>query len=137
MDGIIFGVFIYLGVDIGSDLIIFTLVYYQEKNSAPIYVTRREIKNIKIKSLDQKENGRANMAILKSRFGKDGIVFEDIVFDNGTLVIDITENEQRGKSFLQAEEIKVERNQNRVTEVFDAMQDKKLADAVDSGTTNN
>ena len=77
------------------------------------------------------------MAILKSRFGKDGIVFEDIVFDNGTLVIDITENEQRGKSFLQAEEIKLEKNQNRVTEVFDAMQDKKSADAVDSGTTNN
>ncbi len=89
------------------------------------------------KSLDQKENGRANMAILKSRFGKDGIVFEDIVFDNGTLVIDITENEQRGKSFLQAEEIKLEKNQNRVTEVFDAMQDKKSVDAVDSGTTNN
>jgi len=88
------------------------------------------------KSLDQKENGRANMAILKSRFGKDGIVFEDIVFDNGTLVIDITENEQRGKTFLQAEEVKVERNQNRVTEVFDAMQKKKDED-YQSGITNN
>ena len=28
------------------------------------------------------------MAILKSRFGKDGIIFEDILFDNGSLKID-------------------------------------------------
>ena len=40
------------------------------------------------KTLEQKETGKANMAILKSRFGKDGVVFDDIVFDNGTLVID-------------------------------------------------
>ena len=40
------------------------------------------------KTLDQKEQGRATLAILKSRFGKDGVVFDDIVFDNGTLVID-------------------------------------------------
>lgn len=41
------------------------------------------------KSLEQKENNTANMAILKSRFGKDGIVFEDIKFDNGTIQIDM------------------------------------------------
>lgn len=44
------------------------------------------------KTLDQKEEGRATLAVLKSRFGKDGVVFEDIVFDNGTLVIDTTES---------------------------------------------
>ena len=44
------------------------------------------------KTLDQKEEGRATLAILKSRFGKDGVVFDDIVFDNGTLVIDTSES---------------------------------------------
>jgi len=44
------------------------------------------------KTLDQKEEGRATLAILKSRFGRDGVVFDDIVFDNGTLVIDTSES---------------------------------------------
>lgn len=41
------------------------------------------------KTLDQKENGRANMAILKSRFGVDGIIFSDILFDNARIQISI------------------------------------------------
>lgn len=41
------------------------------------------------KTLDQKENGTATMAILKSRFGKDGIIFEDIIFDNSRIQIDM------------------------------------------------
>ena len=44
------------------------------------------------KTLDQKENGTATMAILKSRFGKDGIVLEDIKFDNAKIQIDMSEN---------------------------------------------
>jgi hypothetical protein len=44
------------------------------------------------KTLEQKEEGRATMAILKSRFGKDGVIFEDILFDNGTLVIDTNDS---------------------------------------------
>jgi replicative DNA helicase len=44
------------------------------------------------KTLDQKESGHATLAILKSRFGRDGVVFEDIVFDNGTLNIDTSES---------------------------------------------
>ena len=44
------------------------------------------------KTLDQKENGTATMAILKSRFGKDGIVFSDIRFDNARIQIDMTED---------------------------------------------
>ena len=31
------------------------------------------------KSLQQKEDGLATMAILKSRFGKDGMIFQDIL----------------------------------------------------------
>ena len=44
------------------------------------------------KTLEQKEEGRATLAILKSRFGRDGVVFDDIVFDNGTLVIDTSQS---------------------------------------------
>ena len=31
------------------------------------------------KTLEQKESGRATIAVLKSRFGKDGVIFEDCV----------------------------------------------------------
>lgn len=41
------------------------------------------------KTLDQKEAGTATMAILKSRFGKDGLVFQDIRFDNARIQIDM------------------------------------------------
>jgi replicative DNA helicase len=41
------------------------------------------------KTLEQKEMGTANLSILKSRFGKDGMTFEDITFNNGTIDIDI------------------------------------------------
>lgn len=44
------------------------------------------------KSLDQKENGTATMAILKSRFGKDGIILQDIIFDNSRIQIDMNED---------------------------------------------
>jgi hypothetical protein len=44
------------------------------------------------KTLDQKENGTATMAILKSRFGKDGIVFQDIQFNNATIQISMDDN---------------------------------------------
>lgn len=40
------------------------------------------------KTLDQKEDGTANLAIIKSRFGKDGIIWYDITFNNGTMQID-------------------------------------------------
>jgi hypothetical protein len=73
------------------------------------------------KSLDQKEGGTANIAILKSRFGKDGIVFSDITFDNGRVLVDISEDGERGNSFLEAREIKQQTDQNRVTEVFNAV----------------
>lgn len=53
------------------------------------------------KTLEQKEEGRATLAILKSRFGKDGMVLEDILFDNGTLKIDTQDTSD--VSFLQFE----------------------------------
>ena len=51
------------------------------------------------KTLDQKEDGTATIAILKSRFGPDGNTFQDITFDNGTLEIDTSNT--TGISMLQ------------------------------------
>ncbi len=75
------------------------------------------------KTLEQKENGTANMAILKSRFGKDGIIFEDIVFDNSTIQIDVTK--KTGRTFLETKDIRKERDQDRVNFVLDALNDVK------------
>ena len=43
------------------------------------------------KSLEQKENNLATIAITKSRIGKDGLVFQNCKFDNEMLDIDIDE----------------------------------------------
>lgn len=40
------------------------------------------------KTLEQKENNLANVTLLKSRIGKDGIVFQNCKFDNEYLVFD-------------------------------------------------
>jgi len=71
------------------------------------------------KSLEQKESGKANMAILKSRFGKDGITFDDILFNNGTIQIDMSTDDSRGKTFLESTEIKKVREQNVINEALD------------------
>lgn len=91
------------------------------------------------KSLEQKESGHANMAILKSRFGKDGIIFEDIIFDNGRIQINMSEENESGKTFVQTEEIKSIRQNERVATVFEAMREKKEAesDGLIGGTNNN
>jgi len=68
------------------------------------------------KTLEQKEEGRATMAILKSRFGKDGVIFEDIVFNNGTLVIDT--NDSRDVSFLDFEKGSKKKDSNYITELL-------------------
>jgi nucleoside-triphosphatase THEP1 len=71
------------------------------------------------KNLDQKENGTATMAILKSRFGKDGIIFEDIVFDNARIQIDMGQN-MGGKSRVEHKKDVSRQDIARVAEVFSA-----------------
>lgn len=78
------------------------------------------------KTLEQKENGTANMAVLKSRFGKDGLVFEDIIFDNGKIQIDVTQ--QTGKTFLETRNIKQERDQQRVVDVLGGLRTMEVQD---------
>lgn len=70
------------------------------------------------KNLEQREKGTANIAILKSRFGKSGIVLEDVIFDNGTIQIDMGQDTQ-GRSFFNHGAVKDERSQDRVNQLMD------------------
>lgn len=76
------------------------------------------------KSLDQKEAGTATMAILKSRFGKDGVIFENIRFDNARIQIDMGEN-KGGRTNSEYKQNKEVDNQQRVNSVLAAAQNRK------------
>jgi hypothetical protein len=78
------------------------------------------------KTLDQKENGTATMAILKSRFGKDGIIFEDITFDNAKIQIDMGISKGARTQTQYKEDIQ-ESNQSRVNAVMESMKARKEA----------
>jgi len=71
------------------------------------------------KTLDQKENGTATMAILKSRFGKDGIVFSDIKFDNARIQIDMGED-SKPRSQTEHKTEKTQQSQAKINAFFDA-----------------
>jgi replicative DNA helicase len=45
------------------------------------------------KTLEQKENKRANMTIVKSRIGRDGVTFNNCLFDNEYMKFDLTEQD--------------------------------------------
>ena len=72
------------------------------------------------KSLEQKENGTANMAILKSRFGKDGLVFEDIVFNNGTIQIEMNTKNNNAISVSNLKNNNKNKTMNKVSSLMDA-----------------
>jgi replicative DNA helicase len=76
------------------------------------------------KTLDQKENGTATMAILKSRFGKDGIIFQDITFDNSRIQIDMGEN-KGGRSKSEHKQDKEHSNQERLNSLLAAADQRK------------
>ena len=70
------------------------------------------------KTLQQKEMGLATIAIVKSRLGRDGVIFENCKFDNATLEID-TETTQ---TFLGFEKEKIDRNRERVAQALQRRQ---------------
>jgi hypothetical protein len=78
------------------------------------------------KTLDQKESGHANLAILKSRFGKDGIIFNEAIFNNGTIQIEIVED-NGGKTFMQAKKDKETNAQAKVNNILDAAKARQKA----------
>jgi len=76
------------------------------------------------KTLDQKEAGTATIAILKSRFGKSGIIFEDITFDNGTIQIDMGKS-VGGKTHSQHKVQKGVNDQLRVNDILSGIDKRK------------
>lgn len=71
------------------------------------------------KALEQKEHGRANMAILKSRVGRDGLTFNDVIFENETMNINIPSDVQ-SKTFLEEKQVNQQKEKDRVTEIIEA-----------------
>jgi replicative DNA helicase len=81
------------------------------------------------KSLEQKETGRANMAILKSRFGIDGIIFSDILFDNARIQIDVDSG--AGQTVTETQINKEEDNAARMIEIMSELTKKKKTLAIE------
>jgi hypothetical protein len=84
------------------------------------YENYRKAKLSIAKSLEQKENGTANMAILKSRFGKDGLVFEDIIFNNGTIQIEMNNKTNNAISVSNLKSNNTNKAMNKVSSLMDA-----------------
>ena len=78
------------------------------------------------KTLDQKDKSTATMAILKSRFGKSGMIFEDIIFDNARIQIEMGENKQASTRTEYKNNVEV-KGQKRTNEVLDAMLNRNTA----------
>ena len=79
------------------------------------------------KTLDQKEDGTATMAVLKSRFGKDGVIFPNIIFDNSRIQIDMNGSNNIGKSRNEYKDDVDTNNNARVKEIYE---NKKLRDSL-------
>jgi len=74
------------------------------------------------KTLEQKENNLATLTLLKSRVGKDGIIWQNCKFDNQFLVID-TESQN---TLLGHEHQQEEKRANRAAEVFKKAQERRV-----------
>lgn len=85
------------------------------------------------RSLEDIDNSRATLAVLKNRSGKSGTVFHNIRFDNGTSTISCDEVEEFDNSekkwSVEAERLKEQNYRNGVAEInkraFDAVNRRK------------
>jgi hypothetical protein len=59
------------------------------------------------------------MAILKSRFGKDGLIFEDVIFNNSTIQIENNEFKSGRTQVEHRKDVEVN-NQQRVNDLLNA-----------------
>jgi hypothetical protein len=75
------------------------------------------------KTLDQKEAGTATMAVLKSRFGRDGLIFKDIRFDNSRIQIDLGDS-TGARTYSEQKEDKKLGERKVLNQVMDAVQSK-------------
>lgn len=74
------------------------------------------------KTLEQKEHNLATMTLLKSRIGKDGIVWQNCKFDNEYIVIDT----EAQNTLLGHKEEKVQQQADRAHELYRKKQEKKM-----------
>ena len=74
------------------------------------------------KTLDQKEHNLATLTLLKSRIGRDGVIFGNCHFNNEYLTI----NTDKTTTLLGFEEEKVEKNLQRVRQVMDRKETRKV-----------
>jgi replicative DNA helicase len=72
------------------------------------------------KTLEQKEHDLATLTLLKSRIGKDGVIFQNCKFDNKMLIID-TDSQN---TLLGFEEQKVEQRANRAADMYRRRQER-------------
>lgn len=73
------------------------------------------------KTLEQKEHNLATLTVLKSRIGRDGVIFQNCTFNNEFLIID-TDSQN---TLLGHEEQKVQERSNRAREAFLKRQEVK------------
>jgi hypothetical protein len=73
------------------------------------------------KTMEQKEHNLATMTLLKSRIGRDGVIFQNCTFNNEMLIID-TDSQN---TLLGFEEQKTQERANRAAEVYKKTQEKK------------
>jgi len=74
------------------------------------------------KTLEQKEHNLATLTLLKSRIGKDGIIFQNCTFNNQFLTI----NTDTVNTLLGHEQQVTQERANRVAEVYKKAQEKKV-----------
>jgi len=84
------------------------------------------------KSLDQRDNGTATAAILKSRFSKSGIILQDIIFNNSTVQVDMTE-QSSVKTHTEYNKDKQQSQQDTVTALLNSVQKRKQVLGGDQG----
>lgn len=73
------------------------------------------------KTLEQKENNLGTVTLIKSRIGKDGVVFNNCKFDNEFLIIDT----EQTNTLLGHQQNEVQRKQNRAAELFKMKQERE------------
>jgi len=66
------------------------------------------------KTLAQKDGGQATMAITKSRISKDGLVFENCIFNNAKMEFSTEQSE----TFMGFENVKSDRHKQRAAELY-------------------
>lgn len=78
------------------------------------------------RTIPQKDDNLATIAVLKSRFGRDGLIFENIKFDNSRIQIDMDDSILGKKRSVVIDEKEINQQKN-ITAAFEALKARKNA----------